>query len=171
MKKTLLALVAVLGFAGAASAQDFQFQAGYGGYTQMDASNMAGGANVNTSWGAVTGGFTVRILPGMRVGASYSFSSASYKDNAPGNAYYHSVMFNVMYDYYRRGALTIYSHVGMGVDISHMSTPGYSFNKTYYAYQASPFGAEYNIGSGCNLFGEVGYGAQGLLQVGVRVKL
>lgn len=171
MKKYLIAIAGAAAISGAASAQTFQFQAGYGGYTQMDATNMADGANVNTSWGAVTAGFNIRVLPSMRFGATYSFSSASYADHSPGNAYYHTVMFNFMYDIYRRGPLTLYSHAGMGVDITHLSAPGYGFNKTYYAYQASPLGAEFNVGSGCNLFGEVGYGAQGLLQVGFRVNL
>ena len=171
MKKVLLALVALLGFAGAASAQRFELQAGYGGYTQMDATDMSDGVHMNSAWGAMTAGVNFRVSPAMRIGASYTFSSATYKDHHPGNAFYHVILFGTMYDYYKAGALRLYGHAAVGLDFTHLSSsePHYSYNNTYFAYQVSPIGADYYIGSGCKLFGELGFGAQGLLQVGVRV--
>lgn len=173
MKKYIVALLAVLGMAGVASAQRFEFQGGYGGYTQMDATNMADNMNVNTAWGAATAGVNFRVNSSMRIGASYTFSTANYKDNAPGTVYYNVVLFSTMYDYYRAGGLNLYSHAAVGMDFSHMTStnPHWSYNNSYFAYQVSPIGAEYYIGSGCKLFGELGFGAQGLLQIGVRVGL
>ncbi|MDE6301231.1 MAG: outer membrane beta-barrel protein [Muribaculaceae bacterium] len=174
MKRIILALVAFLGIAGAASAQKFQIQAGYGGYTQMDATDMSDGSKVNSAWGAATLGFNARITPKIRLGATYTFSSASFK-HTDANVYYNVVLFNGFYDYFSRGDLKLYAHLGLGFDISHMSGGSvfennhFSTNQAYFAFQASPLGAEYNIGSGCNLFCELGFGAQGLLQVGVRM--
>lgn len=177
MKKILLAILTIAAFTGVASAQKFQIQAGYGGYTQMDALDMADGGHVKTAWGAVTGGFTYRVSPKVRLGATYTFSSANYSKPATASAYYHALLFNGFYDYYRQGDLKLYGHVGLGFDITHMSNgvqgrpDHWSYNQSYFAFQVSPLGAEYNIGSGCNLFGELGFGAQGLLQVGVRVNI
>ena len=177
MKRVLLTFFVVLGAFTASYARGFQIQAGYGGYTQMDATDMSDGCKTKNAWGAITGGFTYRVIPKLRIGATYTFSSATLKEGHSGNVYYHAVLANGFYDFYRRGDLKLYSHVGLGFDISHIEggKPGhsdhYSVNQTYFAYQLSPLGAEYNIGSGCNLFGELGFGAQGLLQVGVRVNL
>ncbi len=176
MKRFLFSLLVVLGISGIASARGFQIQAGYGGYSQMDATKMSDGVKTKTSWGTVTGGFTYRVVPKFRLGATYTFSSTTSK-NSEADVYYHVVLANGFYDFYRRGDLKLYSHLGLGFDISHITLDAprghgsWSENKSYFAFQISPIGAEYNIGSGCNLFGELGFGAQGLLQVGVRVNI
>ena len=54
MKKFLISLAAVLGISMAASAQSPEIQVGYGGYTQMDATNMHKGGGVKNAWGALT---------------------------------------------------------------------------------------------------------------------
>ena len=56
--------------------------------------------------------------------------------------------------------------------ISHMM-PKYhdSYNQTYFAYQFSPLGAQVGISRSATIFGELGFGAQGLLQVGFRFNL
>ena len=46
-----------------------------------------------------------------------------------------------------------------------------SYNKAYFAYQISPLGAEAQIARNVSLYGELGFGAQGLLQVGFRFGL
>ena len=171
MKKVLIALLAVIGLTISAHAQT-SLQFGYGGYTQMDACDMHDGiGNVNTAWGGVTAAIYFQALPKLQLGASYTFSSSSFKHTDDCNIYYHVIMLNGKYDYYREGILKMYAHVGIGADISHMTFGDDSRNKGYFAFQVSPVCAEASISRSASLFGELGFGAQGLLQVGVRFKL
>lgn len=171
MKKTLLALIAVIGLAFGAHAQKPQLQIGYGGYTMMDCCDMHDGGKVNTAWGALTAGVNFKVAKNFYVGGSYTFSSSSYKHTDDANIYYHVLMLNGRYDYYRNNIVTLYGHLGLGVDISHMTAFDDSKNKAYFAVQASPLGAEVGLSKACSMFGELGFGAQGLLQVGVRLNL
>lgn len=170
MKKYILVLLAVLGLGFAASAQKAQLQIGYGGYTQMDATNMHDGGKVNTAWGALTAAVNFKVAPKFSLGASYTFSSSDYK-HFDANIYYHVIMLNGRYDYYSNSIVTMYAHLGIGCDISHISNDEFSENKGYFAFQASPIGAEVGLNRNIALFGEVGFGAQGLLQVGFRFNL
>lgn len=170
MKKTLLSLVAILGMATAASAQKTDLSVSYGGYTQMDACDMHDGGKMNTAWGALNVGANFKVAPKFWVGPSYTFSSSSYK-HSDADIYYHVIMLNGRYEYWRNSIVTLYGHLGMGVDISHITWDGESKNKAYFAVQASPLGAQVDINRNFTMFGELGFGAQGLLQVGVRVNL
>lgn len=171
MKKILLAFCAVLGITFAASAQRPELQLGYGGYTQMDATDMHDYGKVNNAWGALTAGVNFKVAPSLKVGASYTFSSASYKHSDDANAYYHVIMLNGRYDYYRNSIVTLYAHGGIGVDITHMADGDWHKNKSYFAFQIAPVGAEVGLSRVASMFGELGFGAQGLLQVGVRLAL
>lgn len=171
MKKLLLSLAAVILVAIGAGAQKAQLQFGYGGYTMMDCCDMHDGGSVNTAWGAVTAGVNFKVAPKFTVGGTYTFSSSDYKHFDDANIYYHVIMLNGRYDYYRNNIVTLYGHVGIGVDISHISVGDYSKNKAYFACQVSPLGAEVGINRTLAMFGELGFGAQGLLQVGVRINL
>lgn len=93
MKKYIIVLLAVLGLGFAASAQKAQLQIGYGGYTQMDATNMHDGGKVNTAWGALTAAVNFKVAPKFSLGASYTFSSSDYK-HFDANIYYHVIMLN-----------------------------------------------------------------------------
>lgn len=171
MKKFLLIFCAVLGIAVSASAQKAQFQIGYGGYTQMDNSKMHPGGKVDNAWGALTAAVNFKVAPKLMVGGSYTFSSASYKHDG-GNAYYHALMVNARYDYWRNSIVKLYAHGGLGACITH-ATDGDDWSKTkgYVAFQVSPLGAEVGLGRTAAIFGELGYGAQGLLQVGFRFNI
>lgn len=171
MKKILLVMCAVLGMAIGAHAQKAQLQIGYGGYTQMDATDMHDYGSVNNAWGAVTAGVNFKVAPSFYLGATYTFSSASYKHSDDANAYYHVFMLNGRYDYYRNRIVTLYGHLGIGVDITHMADDDWSKNKAYFAFQASPLGAEVGLSHVTSIFGELGFGAQGVLQVGFRFNL
>lgn len=171
MKKILTALFVMLGMAVTAQAQRAELQIGYGGYTQMDATNMCNGGNQNTAWGAVTAGVNFDVTSKFHLGASYTFSSSSYKDTHGTNLYYHVIMLNGRYDYWRNSIVKLYAHVGLGCDITRIAVGNYKENKGYFAYQFSPLGAEAAIANKVALFGELGFGAQGLLQVGFRFKL
>lgn len=171
MKKLFLIICAVLGLTTAAYAQRPQFQLGYGGYTQMDGSDMHEGGSVDNAWGAITAGVNFPVARNFSLGATYTFSSTSYKHHSDDHVYYHVLMLNGKYDYYRSGDCRLYGHVGMGVDISHMAWDDDSKDHAYFAFQISPLGAEYTLSNVTNIFAEVGYGAQGVLQVGFRFNL
>ncbi len=141
MKKFLLVMCAVIGLAFGASAQRAQLQIGYGGYTQMDASDMHDYGAVNNAWGALTAGVNFKILPSFSLGLSYTFSSTSYKHIDDANAYYHVFILNGKYDYWRNSIVRLYAHAGVGVDVTHMAAGDWHKNKTYFAFQASPIGA------------------------------
>ena len=170
MKRFLLIICAVIGIAVSASAQKAQFQIGYGGYTQMDCSDMHPWGDVNNAWGALTAAVNFKVAPKFMIGASYTFSSASYKHH-DGNAFYHVLMLNARYDYWRNSIVKLYAHGALGSCITHATVDDESKDKGYVAFQVSPLGAEVGIGHGAALFGELGYGAQGLVQVGFRFNM
>lgn len=170
MKKFFLTLIVLLGSVVSASAISPEFYAGYGGYTQMDVTDMHQGGKVNNAWGAVTVGANFKVLPKMWIGPSYTFSSSDFK-HFDANIYYHVFMLNARYEYWRNSIVTLYAHMGVGADISHISDKGNYSNKGYFAFQLSPVGAQVGIGKNFSLYGELGFGAQGLLQVGVRYNL
>lgn len=179
MKKLLLALFVAAFGAISASAQDVYIS--YGAYTQMDATNCHKGfSDVNKAWGSVNIGLYIPVAKNVSVGPSYSYSSAF----TPGRDYtfeglgtyslksqvgYHTLMLNVKVDYYRNSIVKLYAHAGVGAVISHMMPKqGESFNKGYFAGQISPIGAEVNFMPNASVFGELGFGAQGLIQVGAK---
>lgn len=174
MKRILLILVAVLGLTAASNAQALQFNVGYGGYTQMDATDCHdGGQKVNNAWGALTAGFSLKAMPNLWLGPSYTFSSASAKGNHAKHVDYHAIMFNGRYNYWHNSIVTCYAHLGLGAIISHITPHDGrdSYNKSYFAYQIVPIGAEVGLSRSVALFGELGFGAQGLLQVGFHFTL
>lgn len=170
MKKILFILIAIITLAFGANAQRTDIQIGYGGYTMMDACDMNDGGAVNTAWGALTAGVNFKVAPKFTLGATYTFSSSSYK-HSDANIYYHVLLLNGKYDYWRNSIVTLYGHLGIGVDFSHMTYGDYSKNKGYFAVQVSPLGAQVGLNRSIAIFGELGFGAQGLLQVGVRIGL
>lgn len=172
MKRFILTFVAMAGIIVAASAQKAELTLSYGGYTAMDAGGYKDGwGDVNNAWGALNAGVNFRIMPDLWVGPSYTFSSATTKGGADHSSIaYHAIMVNGRYNYYRTSIVTLYAHLGLGTEISHlMPKHGDSFNKTYFAYQISPVGAEVGFGRWA-MFGELGFGVQGLLQVGAKMK-
>lgn len=175
MKKTMVALATALGIgAGAVSAETpAQLTIGYGGYTQMDATDCHDGWHgVNNAWGALNAGVNFKIAPNFWVGPSYTFSSTTTKGEHSSKIAYHAIMFNGRYDYWRNNVVKLYGHAGIGVLISHMQPRGLdSYNKTYCAYQIVPIGAEASVSRNVALFGELGFGAQGLLLVGVHINI
>ena len=177
MKKLLLTLVAAVAMvmtAFAASAQKAEIAFSYGGYTQMDATDCHDGWHgVKNAWGAVTGAVNFNVARNLWVGPSYSFSSTTTKGGPEHSSIaYHVIMLNGRYHYWRNSIVTLYGHLGLGCEISHMM-PRHddSYNCTYFAYQISPLGAQFNISRSVSMFGELGFGAQGVLQVGFRFGL
>lgn len=170
MKRLFFALIAVFGFAAMSHAQKAEFQIGYGGFTQMDAMDMSDGGDANNAWGALTLGVNFNVAPNFKIGPSYTFSSASFKYVNKSNVYYHVIMLNGFYDYWRNNIVKLYAHVGVGVDISHLNVLGYTENKAYFAFDIVPLGAQVDLTNVTSIFGELGFGAQGLLSVGARFR-
>lgn len=173
MKRLLLALMAVVAVTLGVSAQT-QLYVSYGGYTQMDATDCHNDwPGVNNAWGAINAGVDFRVIPKLRIGPSYTFSSCTTDGGKEHSSIaYHAILLNVKYDYYRNSIVRLYAHGAVGAVISHMMPKHYdSYNKSYFAYQIVPVGAEVGIARQVALFGELGFGAQGLLQVGFKFNL
>lgn len=168
-----LSIFAASFFAFGASAQTTEVSLSYGGYTQMDATNMHdhwGG--VNNAWGALTAGLNFRVNNEFWLGPSYTFSSASTSGPVSSRVAYHAIMMNGRYRYYKTNLFRLYAKAGMGVEFSYLQPRGAdNYTKAYCAYQLVPVGAEFDINRDWTMFGELGYGAQGFLQFGFKLKL
>ncbi len=172
MKKYLLAIFAMVGIVSMANAQKTELTLSYGGYTQMDATDCHdGGKDVNNAWGAINVGANFNVAPNFWIGPSYTFSSTTRKHHSDNKFYYHAIMLNGRYNYWRNSIVTLYGKVGLGAIITHQTWPEDSRNTSYFAYQFTPVGAQVGISRSVSLFGELGFGAQGLLQVGFKFRL
>ena len=173
MKRLLFAIVAALGISAGASARDMNLSLSYGGYTLMDVADYHDvWHGVNNAWGAVNLSYNVRLTRNFWIGPSYTFSSTTTKGPGSSKIAYHAIMLNGRYDYYRNSLLTLYGKIGVGAEISHFQVRGGaddSYNKGYFAFQLSPVGADVKLSPMFTIFGEAGFGAQGLLQVGARL--
>lgn len=163
-----------MGISANASAQKAEIQVSYGGFTQMDCMGMHDDwRHVHTAWGALTAGVNFKIAPKFWIGPSYTFSSTCTDGgrNASHIAY-HVLMFNARYEYLKIGIVNLYAHVGLGADISYMMPNEImgmdNYSKGYFAFQLSPIGANVNFHRNVAFFAELGFGAQGLGQLGFR---
>lgn len=177
MKKFLLSLLVAAGAAMGAQAQEVYVS--YGAYTQMDAvNNHKGFAKTDNAWGSINVGMYVPVTKNFSIGPSYSYSS----QYTPGKEYefeglgtynlkskvgYHTIMLNAKYVYYRSSIFNLYGHAGVGAVIANMR-PKYGdiYNKGYFAGQISPVAGEVEFYPNAKFFAELGFGAQGLVQVG-----
>lgn len=174
LKRVFVAATIALATAGMASAQKAEITASYGAYTQMDATNMHDGWDgVNTAWGALNLGVNFRVNSKIWVGPSYTFSSTTTKGGPHhSNIAYHVIMLNGRYQYYQNSIVKMYAKLGLGVDISYMQ-PRHddNYSKAYCAFQIVPIGAQVDLNRDWAMFAEAGFGAQGLFQLGFKLKL
>lgn len=173
IKKLILAALVGLGAVFAASAQKAELVVSYGAYTQMDATDMHDGwHHVNNAWGALNVGLNFRVLPKIWIGPSYTFSSTTTKGGPEhSNIAYHAIMLNGRYHYYKNSIVTMYAKLGIGVEFSYMQPRGGdNYTKSYCAFQIVPIGAQVDLNRNWAMFGELGFGAQGLLQVGAKLR-
>lgn len=173
IKKLILAALVGLGAVFAASAQKAELAVSYGAYTQMDATDMHDGwHHVNNAWGALNVGLNFRVLPKIWIGPSYTFSSTTTKGGPKhSNIAYHAIMLNGRYHYYKNSIVTMYAKLGIGVEFSYMQPRGGdNYTKSYCAFQIVPIGAQVDLNRNWAMFGELGFGAQGLLQVGAKLR-
>ncbi len=172
LRKLALSFVLAIASVCSINAQKSELTLSYGAYTQMDATDMHDGwHHVNSSWGALNVGLNFKVNSKIWIGPSYTFSSTTTKGAHHSNIAYHAFMVNGRYHYYRNSIVTLYAKLGLGVEFSHMQPrDDDSYNKAYCAFQIVPVGAEVGINRSISMFGELGFGAQGLLQVGMKVK-
>ena len=174
IRKLFIAIAVAVAGTLLANAQKTELYASYGAYTQMDATNMHDGwGGVNTAWGALNLGVNFQVAPKIWIGPSYTFSSTTTKGGPHhSNIAYHVIMFNGRYQYYSNSIVKLYAKFGLGVDISHMQPRGGdAYNKAYCAFQVVPLGAQVDLNRSWAMFGEAGFGAQGLFQLGFRLRL
>ncbi len=174
-RKLFLALAVVAGLftTQKADAQKVDIMASYGGYTQMDCTDMHDGWHgVNNGWGALNVGVDFHITPKIAIGPSYTFSSTTTKGDHHSSISYHGIMMNLRYKYWRNSIVTLYAHGGIGCVVSHMQ-PYHddTYNKTYFGVQIVPIGAEVGIAKKWTMYGELGFGVQGILQIGFKYTL
>ncbi len=173
IKKLFFAALLGLATAFGANAQKAELTLSYGAYTQMDAMDMHDGWDgVNTAWGALNVGMNFKVSDRIWIGPSYTFSSSTTKGGADHSKMaYHAIMFNGRYRYYRNSIVSLYAKAGLGVEISYMM-PRHAdnFSKAYCAFQLVPIGAQVDLNRNWAIYGEAGFGAQGLFQVGAKYK-
>ena len=134
MKKFLFMLTVMIGIATGASAQKTDLSLSYGGYTQMDATDCHDGwHHVNNAWGALNVGVNFQVARNFYIGPSYTFSSCTAgRGPEHSSIAYHAIMLNGRYNYWRNSIVTLYGHLGLGAEISHMMPHhGDSYNQTY----------------------------------------
>lgn len=177
MKKLIVSLLVLAGIAAApaqsSAASNFcELNVSYGGYTVMDAADYADNWNgVHTAWGSVNATMWFNVMPKLAIGPSYSFSSANTDGGKlHSSVAYHSILANAKYQYFQNSIVKLYGHVGLGVEISHMMPKFFdSYNNTYFGFQVSPIGATVDLTPNFGIYGELGFGCQGLVQVGFKV--
>lgn len=173
MKKivtTILVMLSVVLGSQSAKAVDLAFS--YGGFTAMDAMGYYKDdwSHVNNAWGSVTASLYFPVVKDFSLGASYSFSSADTKGGKnASHLYYHTILMNAKYNYFRARKVTLYGHLGLGVEITNFD-PKFADNytKAYFGWQVSPLGVRGQLTKNFALFGEFGFGCQGIIQAGVN---
>ena len=112
--------------------------------------------NANTDlkgWGAVTVGYSFRLIGSLRLGAQVVYSST---------------LPNVKWNWMNLKVVSFYSRLGAGASFSRSEVGGESDKSTQFAFQVSPVGVE--VGGRVAAYAEAGIGTSGCLLVGVRYR-
>ena len=122
--------------------------------------------NANTDlegWGAVTVGYSIRLIGSLRLGAGV-------RGNGPlGNLNrYWALLPNVKWNWMNLKVVSFYSRLGAGASFSRSEVGGESGKSTQFAFQVSPVGVE--VGGRVAAYAEAGIGTSGCLLVGVRYR-
>ena len=170
MKKTLLAIAAVAAMAVPAKAQKAELQISYGGYTQMDATDMHDDWHgVNNAWGAVTAGLNFKVAPKFWIGPSYTFSSTTTKGSHHSNIAYHVIMLNARYEYYRNTIIKLYGNLGVGADISYVQPKREcDYSRGHFGCEVYSLGAIVEMRRTDDILVGIGFVGKGLANGGMR---
>lgn len=124
-------------------------------------------------WGTVSVTIDHKFADRLWAGLSYTFSTASAEHataKRPGDLTWHALMLNGRYEWYKNGALTLYSHAAIGVLVIYCSPEvRESYNVEHMAFQASPICVQYDLGAHAAIFAEGGYGSEGVVNAGLRI--
>ena len=121
--------------------------------------------NANTDlkgWGAVTVGYSFRLIGSLRLGAQVVYSSNTQEVRGAGSEIrnrYWSLLPNVKWNWMNLKVVSFYSRLGAGATFS---------KSTQFAFQVSPVGVE--VGGRVAAYAEAGIGTSGCLLVGVRYR-
>ncbi len=125
-----------------------------------------------------TGAFTLQyfrnVSPKLWVGGNFTYEhSWARTKNAQGQSeldhsfHYFTLMPAVKYKWVNTSVVGLYSKLGVGITYGHLSSDGDSNDGVVFNYQVTPIGFE--IGNTrVRAFSELGWGAQGIIQVGAR---
>ena len=122
--------------------------------------------NANTDlegWGAVTVGYSFRLIGSLRLGAQVVRGAGSEIRNR-----YWSLLPNVKWNWMNLKVVSFYSRLGAGASFSRSEVGGESDKSTQFAFQVSPVGVE--VGGRVAAYAEAGIGTSGCLLVGVRYR-
>lgn len=130
--------------------------------------------NANTDlegWGAVTVGYSFRLIGSLRLGAQVVYSSNTQEVRDAGSEIrnrYWSLLPNVKWNWMNLKVVSFYSRLGAGASFSRSEVGGESDKSTQFAFQVSPVGVE--VGGRVAAYVEAGIGTSGCLLVGVRYR-
>lgn len=130
--------------------------------------------NANTDlkgWGAVTVGYSFRLIGSLRLGAQVVYSSNTQEVRGAGSEIrnrYWSLLPNVKWNWMNLKVVSFYSRLGAGASFSRSEVGGESDKSTQFAFQVSPVGVE--VGGRVAAYAEAGIGTSGCLLVGVRYR-
>lgn len=126
--------------------------------------------------GSMNLGYTYRLTPSLTVGGLFGYSGNAR--NIEGTASrvftsYYSLMPQVRLEWYRKKAWTLYSRLALGVVIANVTQQtgtaiDTSLTAAAFTFQVSPIGVE--LGRTVAAFAEAGFGATGVLTIGVRAR-
>ena len=178
IKKLLMAAV-VLAMAVPAAAQgsrrsEISVSYGFAPVTDwIDAySDLLTGADTDPSgWGAVTVGYSFRVIGSLRIGAQVVYSSNTQEIKGSGSEIknrYWTVMPNAKWNWLNLKIVSFYTRVGAGASFAKAKVGGQSDKSTLFAFQVSPVGVE--VGVRIAAYAEAGIGTSGSLLVGARYR-
>ena len=130
--------------------------------------------NANTDlkgWGAVTVGYSFRLIGSLRLGAQVVYSSNTQEVKRVGSEIknrYWSLLPNVKWNWLNLKVVSFYSRLGAGAAFSKAKVDGQSEKSTLFAFQVSPVGVE--VGGRIAAYAEAGIGTSGCLLVGARYR-
>lgn len=174
MKKLITVILIAFAAVATSQARETEVSVSYGAMPAMQSLGVYHNHWHNLDyWGAMNFTIDHRFAPNLWIGLAYTYSSADSNtalDGRYGKAYFHGLTANVRYEWYSRGPIRLYSHVGVGALVEYYS-PSWedSFNRTNVAFQVSPVGVEANLAPNVGFFAEAGYGVQGIIKAGVRI--
>lgn len=122
-------------------------------------------------WGAVTVGYSFRLIGSLRLGAQVVYSSNTQEVKRVGSEIknrYWSLLPNVKWNWLNLRVVSFYSRLGAGAAFSKAKVDGQSEKSTLFAFQVSPVGVE--VGGRIAAYAEAGIGTSGCLLVGARYR-